>query len=178
MYRAEYSARYHRRRATFLTNLDTLLTLVTIVAGASAFAQLVTGAPGWLSKLGAATVTLISLAQVILRLGPQGTAHAQWMKRWMALQTTMGVTVEPKPEDVRDWTMEQAAIETECVGELRALRIDCEDITARVMAIPGRQHRIGRFQRLFFHFGTWQQEFPVVPDITHTVERDDRPKAA
>lgn len=164
LYRAEYSSRYHRRRAAFLSNLDTLFTLITIAAGASAFGDLVAGSPGWLAKMGAATVTVISLIQVILRLGPAGAAHAQWMKRWGRLYAEIFLQTSPTADDVRRWTEERAAIEEECIGELRALVFDCEDAAARAMSIPGRQHRIMRLQRLLIHFGTFQQEFPLVPD--------------
>ena len=140
-YKAEYSARYHRRRAAFLSNLDTSLTLITIMAGASTFGDLVVGSPGWLAKLGAALVTLISLLQVILRLAPQAAAHAQWLKRCTSLLADQTLTTVPTQADIQRWTHESTAIETECVGELRALVYDCEDAAARAMNIPDRQHK-------------------------------------
>lgn len=164
LYRAEYSSRYHRRRAAFLSNLDTGLTLLTIVAGASAFAELVTGSPGWLSKIGAALVTAISLAQVVLRLGPAGTSHAQWLKRWSRLYAEISLKTSPYKDDIRRWTEERVNVEEECIAELRALVFDCEDASARALNVPGRQHYISRLQRFFIHFGTFQQKFPYVPD--------------
>jgi hypothetical protein len=168
LYRAEYSSRYHRRRATFLSNLDTLLTLITVVAGASAFGDLVAGSPGWLSKAGAATVTILSLAQAMLRMGPAGMTHAQWLKRWSRLHTSISLNTAPTIAELRSWTEERASIEEECVAELRALVLDCEDAAARTMSIPGRQHKITRAQRLLIHFGTFQQDFPYVPDHSPT----------
>lgn len=164
-YKAEYSARYHRRRAAFLGNLDTLLTLITIMAGAAAFGDLVAGSPSWLAKIGAAVVTLISLGQAILRLAPQAAAHTQWLKRWAALFAEQTLTTEPNPTDIKRWLQETVAIEAECVGELRALVYDCEDAAARALGISDRQHKIHRLQRMFIHFGTWQQIFPPAPDI-------------
>lgn len=163
-YRAEYSTRYHRRRAAFLGNLDTVLTLLTIAAGATTFGELVAGSPGWLSKAGAAAITLMSLAQVILRLGPQAAAHTHWLKRWTEIQTATILTTSPQPEDIRGWTVAATNIETECVGELRALCIDCENVAAQVMKIPNRHRRIQPLQKLFIHLGTWQQVFPNVKD--------------
>lgn len=168
LYRAEYSTRYHRRRAAFLNNLDTLFTLVTAVAGASAFGDLVAGSPGWLSKVGAATVTILSLVQAMLRLGHAGMTHAQWLKRWSRLHTSISLATAPTIEQLRSWTEERASIEEECVAELRALVLDCEDAAARTMSIPGRQHRITRAQRLLIHFGTFQQDFPYVADHSRT----------
>ncbi|MEG3087727.1 hypothetical protein [Sphingomonas sp. PB4P5] len=169
LYSAEYSSRYHRRRAAFLTNLDTFLTLLTVVAGASAFGDLVAGSPTWLSKVGAATVTIISLVQVVLRLGSAGTVHAQWLKRWNRLNASISLNTTPTAADVAQWTSERAAIEEECVAELRALTLDCEDAAARVLEIPGRQHRIHPVQRFLIHFGTFQQTFPYMPDTSPPV---------
>lgn len=163
-YAADYSSRYHRRRSAFLTNLDKLLTLITVVAGATAFGDLVAGSPSWLSKVGAALVTLLSLLQVLLGIGPAGMLHAQWLKRWSRLLTSVNLNTTPTGADVRAWMEEKASIEEECVSELRALQVDCEDASARFYGVPGRQHQIWRWQRLFIHFGTFQQEFPLVAD--------------
>jgi hypothetical protein len=164
LYKAEYSSRYHRRRAAFLKNLDTLLTLVTIIAGASAFGDLVAGSPGWLAKLGAATVTVIGLCQAILQLGAAGMTHTQWLKRWSRLQASISLNTAPSAVDVRQWTEERVAIEEECVAELRALTLDCENVAAKVLGVEGRQRNIRSPQRLLIHFGTFQQRFPLIAD--------------
>lgn len=177
LYKAEYSARYHRRRAAFLSNSDTFLNLVTIVAGASTFGDLVSGSPGWLSKLGAATVTLLSVAQIVLRLGARASEHAQWLKRWTALHSDISLESSPDLADIRRWTEEQTAIETECIGELRALCLDCENAAARFMSIPNRQVRLTRLQRIFIHFGTFQSDFPKVHDTLPAISGGERPKA-
>ncbi|MET3438295.1 hypothetical protein [Sphingomonas sp. 1185] len=170
-YVAEYSTRYHRRRATFLTNTDTIITLLTIAAGASAFTDLVSGSPGWLAKLGSATVTLLSLAQVILKLGPQGTAHGQWLRQWNSLLTDIVISTNPDDEKILNWLTVKAKIEEECIGELRALALDCEDAASRVMRIPNRQHYFSGLQRLLIHFGTFQQDFPLKP-LEHIRKED------
>lgn len=164
LYTAEYSSRYHRRRSSFLKNTDTLLTLVTIVAGASAFGDLVAGSPGWLAKIGAATVTIIGVVQAILQLGAAGTTHAQWMKRWGRLHATISLNTKPTKADIRLWIEERTAIEEECVVELRALALDCENTAARVLGIEGRQRYIWPVQRWLIHLGTFQQQFPLAPD--------------
>jgi hypothetical protein len=109
-------------------------------------------------------VTLLSLGQALLRLGPAGMIHGQWLKRWSALHTAISLNTSPTLDSVSGWTRESAAIEEECVAELRALALDCEDAAARALGIPNRQHRISRVQRLLIHFGTFQQSFPLVPD--------------
>lgn len=165
LYCAEYSARYHRRRATFLANLDTVLNLITITAGASAFGDLVAGSPGWLAKLGAALVTLITLLQVILRLGNHAGAHASWLKRWTALLTDIKLNRAPTESDLSFWLKEKSDLETDCVGELRALCYDCENAAARFMGLQGRQVRINGLQRLLIHLGTFQRKFPYEPEL-------------
>lgn len=122
------------------------------------------GSPGWLAKFGAAAVTLISIAQVVLRLGAHAGAHSQWLKRWCALHNEISLKTEPDEADIARWTQERTAIETECVGELRALCLDCENAAARVLEVPGRQVQISPLQRLLIHFGTFQGSFPRVED--------------
>lgn len=164
LYCAEYSTRYHRRRAHFLGNLDTLLNLITAVSGASTVVDLAAGTPGWIAKVGAALITAISITQILLRIGAHASAHTQWMKRWTKLQTDIKLTPEPNNAQISAWLEEKADIETDCVGELRALCNDCENAAAKVMRLEGRQVRIKPLQRLLLHFGTYQSDFPPVPD--------------
>jgi hypothetical protein len=166
LYRAEYSSRYHRRRAAFLGNLDTLLNLVTVAAGASAFGDLIGGSPGWLAKIGAALVTLISLSQVILRLGNHAASHTQWLKRWTSLLCEIKATLHPTEQQIANWLQDMGSLETDCVGELRALCYDCENAAARFMGLSNRQVAIKSWQRLIIHFGTFQQTFPLISDST------------
>lgn len=169
-YRADYSARYHRRRATFLLNVDKLLTLVTLASGAGAFVSLAADAPTTAAQIGAALITLISAAQIVLQIGPAGIAHTAWLKRWSRLQASISINANPTRRDIETWTAERVAIEEECVAELRALSFDCEDTSARSFGITGRQHKIWRLQRLLIHFGTFQQTFPLIVDAAPAQE--------
>lgn len=159
-YRADYSARYHRKRAAFLNVVDQLFTLVTLIAGATAFAQLVAGASNWLAKVGAAGVTIIALVQAVMRLGSAAEMHRQWLKRWNALAIELEATSDPSAGDVRKWLTEKAELESDCVAELRALVIACENETSRFMQLSGRQRKIRGWQRLIIQLGTLQQSFP------------------
>lgn len=159
-YRADYSARYHRRRAGFLNLVDQLFTLATLIAGATAFAQLVAGAPTWLAKAGAAGITIIALVQAVMRLGSAAELHRQWLKRWNALASQLEITPAPSQANISEWLAEKAALESDCVAELRALAIDCENATSRFMQLPGRQREIRWWQRLILQLGTLQQAFP------------------
>lgn len=159
-YRADYSARYHRRRAAFLNLIDQLFTLITLLAGATTFGQLVAGSPTWLAKVGAAGVTLIALVQAVMRLGSAAEMHRQWLKRWNALANELEINATPTDANVKHWVAERAAIESDCVSELRGLAIDCENATSRFMNLSGRQRKIRWWQRLILHLGTLQQHFP------------------
>jgi ABC-type multidrug transport system fused ATPase/permease subunit len=159
-YRADYSARYHRRRAAFLSLIDQIFTLATLLAGATTFGQLVANAPNWLAKVGAAGVTLIALIQAVMRLGSAAEMHRQWLKRWNALASDLEAHASPSEAQVKQWLAERAAIESDCVAELRALAIDCENATSRFMQISGRQRKIRWWQRLIIQLGTLQQNFP------------------
>jgi hypothetical protein len=159
-YRADYSARYHRRRAAFLNLVDQLFTLTILLAGATTFGQLVAGAPTCLAKAGAAGITLIALIQAIMRLGSASEMHRQWLKRWNALANDLEINAAPTEANVKHWIAERAAIESDCVSELRALAIDCENATSRFMNLKGRQRRIRWWQRLIIQLGTMQQNFP------------------
>ncbi len=61
---------------------------------------------------------------------------------------------------MREWLAERTAVESDCVMELRALAIDCENKTSRFMQLPGRQRKIVWWQRLIIELGTVQQTFP------------------
>ena len=161
-FRAEYSARYHRRRAAFLINLDKLLTALVLVCGAGAFVALLDQSPQWLGRAAALSVTFITILQVIFSFGLAGARHGEWLRRWERLATD--IRAHPLPEDnkLREWHELRAGIESECIGELRGLAIDCENAARRYLGVPEGQRRIGRTQRLFIHFGTFQQEFKIV----------------
>jgi hypothetical protein len=159
-YRSDYSARYHRRRAAFLNLIDQLFTLTTLIAGATAFGQLVAGAPTWLAKVAAAGITIIALVQAVMRLGSAAQMHRQWLKRWNALGSQLEATPSPSQAEVTAWLAEKAALESDCVAELRALAIDCENATSRFMQLPGRQRKIRWWQRPIIQLGTLQQAFP------------------
>jgi hypothetical protein len=124
----------------------------------------VSGTPGWLAKAGTALVALISIAQIVLRLGSKASAHEKWLQRWNSLQSEMTLNTGPEEADIKRWVDEKTELETECVGELRALCWDCENAAARVMDLPGRQVEITPLQRLLLHFGTFQRCFPRIAE--------------
>src|SRR3546814_17809043 len=77
----------------------------------------------------------------------------------------------PVLADIERWSVEQALIEEECIGELRALDLDCEDAAARVMKMHGRQNYINPLQRFFIHFGTLPQYYTGPRADSHSPNR-------
>lgn len=159
-FRADFSTRYHRRRAAFLIKLDRLLTLITLMSGAGAFLAIVDQGSDSIGKLSALTVTIVSLFQIVFELGVAGAKHTEWLRRWDKLATDIQCNSTPSEEQLVGWQQERSSIETECVGELRALSIDCENAARQYLGVKEGQRKIGRFQRLTMQFGTFQIEFP------------------
>lgn len=164
-YRAEYSARYHRRRASFLIGLDKFSNLVSIIAGTSVFVSLIQGGPTLIAQLAALVISALAIGQVVYGFGASGARHAEWMKAWEKLANDIRATPEPSEDDLREWNQARAEIEGECVSELRALANDCENQAKAHMGISEGVVRIGRFQRLFIHLGTFQVDFPEIEKI-------------
>ena len=162
IWKAEYSSRYHRRRAAFLSNTDTFINVINVMAGASAFGALLAEAPTMLSKFGTAIVVLLSLLQILLRLGANSAAHAQWLGRWTTLLAELRSKTAPTEIDLEKWFHESAMIESQCVGELRALCYACENAAARALGVPDREVEIKWWQRLIMHLVTIQSSFPRV----------------
>lgn len=135
------------------------------MAGATTFGQLIAGAPTWVAKVGAAGVTLIALVQAVLRLGSAAEMHRQWLRRWNALTSELEGNPHPKESDIRKWLAAREAIESDCVAELLALTVDCENAASRFMDLPGRQRKIRWWQRLIIQVGTLQRHFPYEADL-------------
>jgi hypothetical protein len=163
-YRADYSVRYHRRHANFLNNINLLFSCLIIFASGAAFGDLLTLAHAAVLKVCTAAIAFISLLQVLTNLGANGARHSEWMKRWSNLQTEIELDNKPSKKTIARWIIERSAIENDCVAELRALTFDCENKAATFFGIKGRQRQINLLQRLFIHFGTFQQKFPIIDD--------------
>ena len=176
-YRAGYSSRYHRRRAGFLLNLDKLANLFSIIAGTSVFVSLMKDGPVIFAQLAALVISILAIGQVIFGFGSLGARHAEWMRAWDKLATDIRATPDPSEEDLGRWNDIRSEIEGECVYELRALACDCENQTRSHLGISEGLVKIGRMQRFFIHFGTFQTHFPETPSPSIVPARMDEKKA-
>ncbi len=162
LYRADYSSRYHRRRASFLLRLDRLLTVIVLLGGAGAFLTLVDELNPAIGKLASLAGAAISMLQIVFEFGLSGHRHSEWLGRWERLTTEIQNHEKPSAVMLKAWRAERSAIETECVSELRALAIASENMSRAYFGIDEGIRRIWGLQRLFIHFGTFQQNFPEV----------------
>lgn len=172
-YRADYSARYHRRRSSFLTLIDTLSNIIAILAGSSVFLTLVQGGPLFIAQMAGLVVTALAIMQVVIGFGPLGARHAEWMRAWDKLANDIRAKPTPSERDLRRWHDRRAEIEGECVSELRALGYDCENQTKTHMGIAQGHVKIGRLQRVFIQIGTFQGEFPEIANSVPPPSRED-----
>lgn len=172
-YRAGYSSRYHRRRSSFLTLIDTLSNIIAILSGSSVVLTLTQGGPVFIAQMAGLVVTALAIMQIVIGFGPLGARHAEWMRAWDKLANDIRAKPNPTERDLRHWHDRRAEIEGECVSELRALGYDCENQTKTHMGIAQGHVRIGRLQRLFIQIGTFQGEFPEIVNPVPPPSRED-----
>lgn len=161
---AEISSRYHRRRATWLSNLDFILNVVQMLSATAAFVELSRGIPGRIAAAGTVLVAICALIQIVGRLGKASLDHELLMKDWCDLLTEIEVTT-PSVEVVEVWARRRGELNKSHVGELKALAVVAENEAATALGIPGRQRHIAMLQWLLMHLLTIQRSFPVAPDV-------------
>ena len=141
------------------------MTALTLTAGAAAFGVLADNTPTIVLRIGAAVVATISIIQITTRVAEASFQHRDWMKRWINLGLKIKQKTVPNEKDIQQWESEVSLIESECISEYKALRIICEDESARYFGIADRQHKVWLLQRLLSNFGTFQPEIKTVLDI-------------
>lgn len=158
---ATVSAKYHQRRHAFLWMVDTFLNLVIVISAASAFGFLLGGEQRSLAKVATATITLLGLCQIILGIGKSAYAHQMWYKKWRELLADVESELNPSADQLKRWNQERTAIEVECIGELRALEVDCRNKAITALDYDEDEIRkIKWWQRAIIQLGTLQSDFP------------------
>lgn len=164
-FRSDYSARYHRRRASFLQVTDKLLSVTVLLAGTGAFISLMSSGPPAIAQFAAAIVALVSIIQIVFGIGQAGASHAEWMRRWDRLASDIRRNSTPTKAQLANWDETRAAIEGECVAELRALAVACENDARTYLGLTEGLREISSLQRLLIHFGTFQTDFPPMKHL-------------
>lgn len=166
-FNAQMSVRYHRRRSAFLERLNLILTFLTLLAGGSAFATITASRPaiaGWLSI----AIVAIGLVQVVFRPEAASMMHKQWLARWTKMLREVEMSPAPDAATLGRWADEQCAIETECVGELRALQVDCWNRANRVMRTGVPPVKLRWHHRLFMQWVSFDHVIEqMTPEPSH-----------
>jgi Zn-dependent M32 family carboxypeptidase len=152
------------------------MTALTLAAGAAAFGDLADGVPTIVLRAGAAVVAAIAIIQITTRVAEASFQHRDWMKRWTNLELKIKQKQSPTKKDIEQWQAEISLIEAECVSECKALRILCEDESARYLSIPDRQHNVWLVQRLFANFGTFQPNIKPIIDAKKLIVTPPSPE--
>lgn len=121
---AELSVRYHRRRASFLERASSLMSTAILVGGAGAFASLF-GESTAIAKVATLFVALVGVVQIVFQVDRCAAEHRRWLKEWSELLVEIRGNERPTAAKLHYWDQRRSEIETDCVGELRALQIDC-----------------------------------------------------
>jgi len=129
---AELSIRYHRRRASFLERTSALMSTAILIGGAGAFASLF-GESTFIAKIATLFVALVGVIQIVFQVDRCAAEHRRWLKEWSGLLLEIKRNDDPSAAELHRWDERRSGIEQECVGELRALQIDCWNRTAIAM---------------------------------------------
>lgn len=152
------SIKYHRRRAAFLERVGALMSAAILFGGAGAFASLFgeqTGIAKWLTAI----LALIGIVQIVFQVDRCAAEHRGWLRRWMDLQKEIERTKSPTDERMADWLDVKLDIESECVGEMRALQEDCYNRTISELDRAGEPTPIKLRHRLFMQVYSFENGF-------------------
>jgi hypothetical protein len=155
---AELSARYHRRRASFLDRTNLFLNLAVLVGASGAFISLF-GAGTLIAQTLALVLLVIGVIQIVYRPEACAIAHQRWLAQWLELIREIKTTPKPSEENVAKWTERRYAIEGECVGELRALQADCYNRAARALEREGEPYRLRFWHRALIQVVSFEHAF-------------------
>jgi hypothetical protein len=160
LFSAVVSSKYHQRRHSFLLIFDTMINLVVVLAGASAFSAIVGGNNTDLAKWASATATFLGIIQIVLGIGKAAHAHQSWHARWRSLLVDIESSLEPDQTVLERWSRAKMSIEVECVSELRALEVDCRNKAISQLDLdPTELRHITWWQRVIIQVGTLQSNF-------------------
>jgi hypothetical protein len=161
----EMSVRYHRRRAAFLERAGMLMTLTTLIGGASAFVSLAGTEGTLIAKVAALVITAVGVLQSVYRVDACAAQHRQWLSEWLALLSEIHINAEPTPTLLNGWINRRYDIEKECVCEMRALQVDCYNRTMRALDREGSPIPLSGPQRWLMQVHSFENGFEAVTSI-------------
>lgn len=149
---AEISVRYHRRRAAFLSRVSACMSVCTLFGGAAAFATLF-GADTLAAKWLTMGITFLGVVQIVAQIDRNAVIHEKWLAAWNELLFELHVTPNETEEDFRRWTEKLYRLESECVGQMKALTNQCFNQASSALGRPNEDPYILRwYHRLLIQF--------------------------
>lgn len=158
LFAAEVSVRYHRRRATFLDRTSAMISLLIIVGGSTAFASLF-GASTAFAK--GATLFLSSLGgiQLVFQIDRSSVDHRRWLKQWLEMLAAIRASEVSTKAQLNRWETQRCQIESECVGEMRALQVDCYNRALVAMEFEEEPTPMRWWHRVFIQILSFERAF-------------------
>lgn len=155
----ELAVRYHRRRASFLEMASSTMMLVTVIGGAGAFLSLL-GDRTAVAKVATLVVTVVGTIQALFRVDTCAAQHRQWLKLWMEMLFEVRVEANPSVEQLAGWMKRRYAIESECIGEMRALQVDCLHRAANALNRDAGENPVRPWHRALLQVWPFEGSFP------------------
>lgn len=164
LFAAELSARYHRRRAAFLDRTSSIMSVVILAGGAGAFASLF-GETTTFARIATLVVALVGIVQVVFRVDQCAAEQRRWLKQWLAMIADIRRHDTHEAGQIANWSDERYVIESECVGELRALQVDCYNRALIATGSPDRPTPMRWWHRAFIQIASFEGAFanPLPP---------------
>ena len=153
-FHVEVAVRYHRRRAAFLERASSLMSVV-LLGGAAAFIGMV-GEATLFSKLIALCIVVVGIVQIVCQTDCHAASHRLWLRQWNEILAEIKQAVAPDQLVIGRWIDRQAAIEAECVGEMKALANDCYNRTMNALDLAYTPFAITRWQRFWMQFVSFE----------------------
>ena len=162
LFDAEMSAKYHRRRASFLERASAFMSFVILFGGAGAFASLFSDQTVFAKAL-TVLITLVGVIQIVFRTDSCAAQHRQWLRNWNEMLSEIRSNIAADQDTVAAWQRRKYILESECVGEMRALQEDCYNRTMVSLRLEGSPTKITRWQRLWMQLCSFENSFQKTP---------------
>jgi hypothetical protein len=148
LFSAAVATRYHRRRATFLERASASMSVLILLGGATALVGLV-GDKSLFARILGLAIVLVGVVQVVFQVDRCAAEHRRWLREWSAILSEIRQNENPPPAMISAWVKRQHEIESDCVGEMRALTNDCYNRAMYALEREGEPFKITWWQRLF-----------------------------
>lgn len=149
IFAAEASCRYHDARARFLQGFASLLTILSVVLGGSAFATLVNGALAPAAPWIGLVIAFLNAYRFVAKPEQLGGQHRTWARAWADLLADLRATPTVSAAKSRAWIKTHSSLNAECSGEMVALKAYCFNATLGALGLKDKPYPIKWRHRTF-----------------------------